>query len=475
LKEDRVLGQLVKRDISHENFIKLIEYSGKSYKKYNLFTDYKLLDQHLSKFNINEILKLKNTEFLPEEYDFKNYEGLLKSNLNSLIDQNDIQSANDVLIKIKERYKNNEDLKDLLEESRIYSLYINFSSSDLPIINELIAMRIAKGSVFHSSYVSQFTNVLNSEDDNRAEEISKLILKYISYGDLLLLSKNFKDSLLFKQIILKMFDKSDLGKSANIIALIENYSEIKDSLDIEDDLLLSELNKFIVDKSKLDVNKLSDVFIDDCISFSSLNISKDFLIVFNEDFKALDISDYNTVFDDGTDVHFKYFKYLNLKSLTQTSLDVFESKFIEVLKSNYPIDVQRWNILDIYDSNNSSLSVVNTFKNILDEILTSKIVLKVDTAIKLVSYFIKYDLLNGRNDIFRLLIKNEFLSSSDFIRLLTSNSEHIKKLYNNALPVDKEGFRNLLNEKRENNSEFETLAKSLDIRKVKVNSEDAQI
>lgn len=475
LKEDRVLDQLMKRNISHENFIKLIEYSGKSYKKYNLFTDYKLLDQHLSKLNINEILKLKNTECLPEEYDFKSYEGILKLNLNSLIDQNDIQSANDVLIKIKERYKKNESLKDLLEDSRIYSLYINFSSSDLPIINELIAMRIAKGSDFHSSYVNQFTNVLNSEDDNRAEEISKLILNYISYGDLLLLSKNFADSLLFKQIILKMFDKSDLGKSANIITLIENYSEIKDSLDIEDDLLLLELNKFIVDKSKLDVNKLSDVFIDDCISFSGLNISKDFLMVFNEDFKVLDISDYNKVFDDVTDVHFKYFKYLKLNCLTQASLDVFESKFIEVLKSNYPIDEQRWNILDIYDSNNSSLSVVNTFKNILDEILTSKIVLKVDTAIKLLSYFIKHDLLNGRNDIFRLLIKNEFLSSSDFIRLLTSNSEHIKKLYKNALPVDKEGFRNLLNEKRENNSEFETLAKSLDIRKVKVNSDDSQI
>lgn len=471
LTEERVLNQLIKRNISDENFIKLIEYSGKHYKKYNLFTDYRSLDQHLSKLTINEVLELKNTEFLPNEYDFKGYKEVLKNNLNAFIDHNNVQSANDVLIKIKERAKNNEDLKDLLDESRIYSLYVHYSSSDLPIINELIAMRIAKGSSFNPSYANQFTNVLNKDDDKRADGISNIILKYIGYGNLLLLSTDFKDSLLFKQIVLKMFNKADLGKTANIITLIENYSEIKDSIDIEDNLLLTELNKWTVDKSKLNVNKLSDEFIDDCINSSSLNISKDFLEVFNEDFKELDNAGYETVFDDGTDVHFKYFKYLNLDNLTQTSLDVFESKLIEELKSNNTIDVQRWNILSIYDSNNSSLSIVNTFKNILDEILTSKIVLKVDTAIKLVSYFIKYDLLNSRNDIFRLVIKNEFLSSSDFIKILAFNSEYIKKLYKNALHADKEGFRNLLNEKRENNSEFETLAKSLDIRKTKEKSE----
>lgn len=472
LTEEKVLNQLVKRNISNENFIKLIEYNGEDYEKYKLFTDYKSLDQYLSKLNIEEILKLENTKFLTKEYDFKSYKSILKNSLNTLIDQNNVQSSNDVLVKLKERSKKNGDMKDLLDDSRIFSLYSHYSSTDLPIINELIAMRIAKGSIFNSSYVSQFTNILNSEDDKRADEISNIILNYIDYSDLLMLSEHFNNSPLFKQIILKMFNKADLKKSANIITLIENYDKIKENLTIEDSLLLTELNKWTIEKSKLDIEKLSDDFINDCINFSNLKISNVFLEVLNEEFRNLNKEGYETVFDDGTDVHFKYFKHLDLDNITQTSLDIFENKLIEKLKSNNTIESQRWNILAIYESNNSKISITNTLKNILDEILVSKIEFKIDTAKKLIPYFIKYDLLKKHNDIFRLVIKNEFVSDSEFVNLLISNSEYLKTIYKNAIQTDKEGFRNLINEKREDNSEFENLAKSLDIRKSKVNSEE---
>lgn len=473
LTGERVLNQLVKCNISDKNFIKLIEYSGKSYKQYKLLTDYKLLDQYLSKLSIEEILKLKNTKFLPEEYDFKNYKVILKNTLNTFIDQNNIESSNEVLVKLKERSAKSGDMKDLLEDSRIYSLYTNYSSSDLPIINELLAMRIARGSSFNSSYVNHFTNVLNSEDEKRANKISDFILNYIGYDDLLLLSKNFRNTPLFKQIIFKMFNKADLGKTANIITLMENYAEITESLDISDNLLLKELNKWTIDKTKLNVNKLSNSFINDCINFSDLKISKVFLEVFNDDFKNLDKEDYASVFGDETDVHFKYFKYLDLENLSQTSLDVFESKFIENLKTSNKVNSQIWIILAIYDTNNSTISILNTLKNVLDEILMSKIEFKLDVARELMPYYIKYDLLKERNDVFRLIIKNDFLSDSEFIHLLISNSEYIKKIYKNAIQSDKDGFRNLINEKRDDNSEFENLAKSLDIRKSKGNSEEA--
>lgn len=472
LTEERVLNQLVKRNVSDKKFIKLLEYSGKEYKKYKISTDYKLLDQYLSKLTIEEVLKLKNTEFLSEEYDFKSYKSILKNNLNTFIDQNNIQFSNDVLIKVKERSKKSGDLKDFLEDSKIYHLFAHNSSSDLPIVNELIAMRIAKGFTFESSYVSSFSAVLNSEDDKRADVISNNISNYIGYGDLLLLSKHFSSSPLFKQIILKMFNKADLGKSASILTLTEKYNEIKEGLGINDNLLLTEINKWEVDKNKLDVNKLSDLFINDCLNFSDLRISKDFLEVFNEEFKDLDYEAYETVFDDNTDVHYKYFKHLELDNLSQTSLDIFGNKLIEKLKSKTAIENQNWDILAIYDSNHLKISVINTFKNLLSEILTSKIELKVDTAKKLIPYFIKYDLLKKHNEIFRLVIKNEFLSDSEFINLLIFNSEYMKNIYKDSAPSDKDGFRNLLNEKRDSNSEFENLAKSLDIRKSKVNTEE---
>lgn len=264
-----------------------------------------------------------------------------------------------------------------------------------------------------------------------------------------------------------MFNKTNLKKSANVKSLIENYAKIKESLDIKDNLILIELNKLNLDKANIDIDNLSDGFIKDCIGNPDLKISKIFLEVFNEEFSNLDIEGYETVFKNETDVHFKFFNLLELKNLTQTSLDVFEKNLIERLKSIDKIETQRWEIFSIFDSNNSNISIVNILKNILDEILVSKIELKLNTSKRLLPYFVKYDLLKNRNDIFRLVIKNEFLLDSEFIKLITTNSNYIKDLYNNANPLDKEGFRNLLNEKRKDNSEFEDLAISLDIKKSK--------
>ena len=71
-----------------------------------------------------------------------------------------------------------------------------------------------------------------------------------------------------------------------------------------------------------------------------------------------------------------------------------------------------------------------------------------------------------------MVIKNDFLSDSEFVSLLISNSEYLKNIYKNGIQSDKDGFRNLINEKREDNSDFESLAKRLDIRKPKVSPED---
>lgn len=472
LGEEKIMNLLIKRNVSEKNYIKLIEYSGADFKKYKLSTDYKSLDEYLGSLKIEEIFNFKNFKYLPKEFDFIKLKGFLKSKLNTFINQNNIESANEIVLRLKEISQKSGSLKNILTDDKIYTLYVNNSSSKLPIINDLIAMRIANGNSFNSSYAKHFNNILNTEDEKIANAVGNTILYYTTYGDLLLSSDHFKTSPLFKQIILLMFEKSDLRNVANIISLIEKYSEIKSNLKIEDYSLLKEFNKWEVDKDKFDVNKLNDEFIDDCLKNPELRISKDFLEVFNSEFKSLDKESYETVFGNGTDVHFKYFKHIKLENLTQESLDVFEDKLIETLKSGTSIEKQRWIILSIYDSNNSKISVVNTFKNILDKILIAKIDLEVEDANILIPYFIKYNLLDKRNDIFRLVIKNEFLSNSEFVQLLASNSEYIKTLYAQASKTDKDNFRNLINEKREDYPEFESLAKALDIRKSKSKSEE---
>lgn len=463
LGNNRVLDLLSEKSVDAVAFLKLVEDKGDNYSTYKLNGKQSELDTHLSEMDIQNILELKQTKVIAKKFNLDNYNRHLKSNLNIFANANNFQAANDALIKVKENAKKSGDLKEILDDQRVYSLYVNNVSSKLPIIDDLIAMRIAKGSVFNSSYSSHFEGVLNSEDENKADKIGSLILYYVDYGTLLLKSKDFSSSLLFQKIILKMFVNTNFTKSANITELIKNYEIVKSSLKIEDSSLLVEFNRWELDKSKLDINELDDHFINDCFDNEDLRISKYFIEKFNEEFKNLDLEGCQEVFEKHSNIHSKYFHKLSLDSLTQISLDIFEKKILENLSTN----ILQGNLkiaLEVYDSNNIALSIINTLKNIRDQYLNSNISLASSIAIEILPYFIKYNLLNGKNDVFRLIIKNEFLSDNDFVKLLIHNSNVIKELYQKA-NTEKEGFRNTINEKRENDELIEELAKLMDIRK----------
>lgn len=466
--KERVLNSLKENEISEGNYVKLIEYKSKEYNKYKLSVDYNLLDEYLSKLDIDNILRLEKMKYLPKDYDFKKYREKLKTALNNFSSQNNIQSANDILIKIKEISHESGILEDLLSDNNIYSLYYYNSSLELPIINELIAMRIAKGGNFNSTHINYFNSVLNTEDTQKAEAIANTILNYTSYGDLLLSSEYFKKHPLFRLIILSVFERTNIEETVNIQSLINRYQYIKKALQIDDNSLLKELNRWSIEKNKLNVNTLDDKFLNDCFENEELEISNAVSSVFNEDFSNLDKEGYEKVFDNtGNDVHFKFFQYLKDKTLTQLSLDVFETRFIELLEQNSNIKEQWWNILEVYDTKSSYISLINLLKNILGKITNSKIELSLEITNKLLPYFFKYDLLTSQKDVFRLVIKNEFLSDTTFIKLLIENSEKLKELYRIASKEDKDGFRNLLNEQRDSNVDIDNLAKSIDIRRTK--------
>lgn len=463
--KERVLNSLKENEISEGNYVKLIEYKSEEYNKYKLSVDYNLLDDYLSKLDADKILQLKEMRYLPKDYDFKKYREKLKTALNS---QNNIQSANDILIKIKEISNRSGILEDLLSDSNIYSLYYNNTSVKLPIIDELIAMRIAKGNGFSSSYASYFDSILSTEDTQKADAIAYTIFNYINYVNLLLLSEHFGKYSLFRLIILSIFKKTNIEETVNIQSLINRYQYIKKALQIDDNSLLKELNKWEIERDKLDVNTLDNEFLSDCFKNEKLEISNVVSSVFNEEFSNLDKENYEMVFDNtGNNVYFRFFKHLEPKNLTQGSLDTFKTKFIELLEQSDNIDEQWWNILEIYNTNDSLISVKNSFKDIQDKITNSKIELSLEITNKLLPYFFKYDLLTSQKDVFRLVIKNEFLSDTTFIKLLTKNSEKLKELYRIASKEDKDGFRNLLNEQRDSNVDIDNLAKSIDIRRTK--------
>lgn len=233
--------------------------------------------------------------------------------------------------------------------------------------------------------------------------------------------------------------------------------------------MLNELNKWEVEKSNLildDLDDLDDEFINDCFMYDDLKISKSFAEKFNQEFQSLSNDSYKTVFGSENDIHFKYFNYLDPVSLTQSSLDAFKEGFLTKIQENKD-DKHWWKIFEKYEANNSKLSIENTLKDIRDQFLNGHIELNLGTAQRILPLFIKYNLLDSSKDIFRTIIKNNFLDNNEFLDILLLHGDYIKNLYQATAQNQKDGFRNIINEKRNNNEKLEQLAKQIGIRKPK--------
>lgn len=472
LKDERVLPLVGTKNIDAKNLVDLIENKGRKYIKYKFAIESKQVDEYLSKMYIDDLLLIGNTSVIAEDFNLPDYKQHLKTNLTTAVDENDIQKANDILLKIKETIENSEELiTDLIKDAKIATLYNSNISSDLPLINDLIAMRIARGSKFNTTYVNHFKDVLDSDDVSKSNELEKIILNYISYDDLLLSSKHFVDSLLFKQMVSNMLFNPSLNKRCNVINVINKYDEITTSLALEDNqLLLGDLDDWTIDQSKLILEDLDDTFILDCFMYKSkFRISKIFIEKFNQEFQNLDQESIKTAFDKDSNIHFRYFEFLDDESLTQSSLDAFIAQLLVKLLNGLA-DNQWWKILNKYEANNSRLPVANALKDIRDQFLNNHIELNVETAKKILPLFIKYNLLEPSTDLFRTIFKNSFLSDVKFKEILLENVSSVKDLYQATSPAQKEGFRNIINERRDSDEISEQLAKQIGIRKTKEQS-----
>lgn len=462
LDKDRTLRQLSKKMIPPAEFVKLVEEKGETYSDYELICGESDLDKYLSNLPVADVLKLKNTDILTSKYRVKGYQKALIEHLKQPVQQNDILSANDILLKLKETVQEHGQLAEIIADDRVSQMYVNNQSPDLPIIPDLIALRIARGSSYHSSYAGHFTTVLDSEDDKLTSAIGNTILDYISYDDLLLLAPQFKSSKLYKAVILYLFNGEEHirdGYTANKI--IENYEVLCQILEIKDATLLDELENWSIIYEDVDLNKIPQSFLSDCLKYSENKIAKGIISIFNERFASYEATDMKSLFKDEKNIYNKYFKNLNDQSLNQTSLNTFSEVLNDSLKEGKS-KAYLWGILEKYEAS-SQLSIQNLLKDIRDDIYSSNIDLTVEMALKLVPHFLNYNLLTGENDLFRKILKVGFLENPDFVKFLQLNSEKIKPLYKAAEAEDRSGFKNTIIENMEEESAYAELAKSLGI------------
>lgn len=273
--EDIALNLLPNKKILPKDILSLIDFKENHFTKYKLTCIDSDLDNHLieiSRLSIDELMRY-DSKLLSSNFILPEYQGILKTIFHTSINQNDILSSNNLLLKIKETIKEGEEssLVNLLSDSQIATTYIRIGE-ELPIKNELIAMRIARGHNFHPQFANRFDALLKVNDELLVSNISNTILNYIDSTSLLLLSINNFESTLYNSIVLELITRSSL-KNLDIKSIVYNYDTIKSKIGIKKDDLLKIID-FEYDFESVEIGNL---LIDDFFLYSELNISKSYI------------------------------------------------------------------------------------------------------------------------------------------------------------------------------------------------------
>lgn len=460
--EKSVSEFLPEREAPVDGFVNLIELKGSEYEFYNLNCNETELDEYLSKKSIKPLVEIKNSETLVKNFNLPKYFEILKDNLEKV---NDVELAKSIFLKLKEFKKEDGSLKEIISDQKISSFYNNRRINDYLNV-EFLAIRIAKGNSFNSSYKSLFNKDLQSEE--LAKDVADTILNYSSFKDLLLLARNFNNSPLYRKTIILLMAKEYVNRDDRRWSLIRKYNDIKSSLTLEGDTLLNELSKWNYNFKDFSFENVDDIFVDDCLNYNELDISKKFITEFNAEFQFKTEEEYYSIFQDENNTFFKYFKHLDKLSITQESLNVFDNLFNKQLQKGLPKQLW-WGILDkVQRAQREDLSIAYLLKNIRDKIKEPKINWNSDNiqlVLKTLPYLLMdINVLLSDTEIFRLILKIEFLSNPDYVNLLIENKNNLKKIFDSINKKDKEVFVNTINEKKLENEQINELSEALGIK-----------
>ncbi len=459
LDKERVLSVLIPQDIQPNRLIDLIKLKSDSFADYKLRCDSARLDDYFAALPIDELLASTYTDILVRNYHLPKYEFLLRRDIGVFADGNQVARVGDAIMKLKEFVVDNGDIKEILSDSHIYNLHVNYRESYVLVAVELLAMRLGRGADFFSSYVSYFDTFLSSDSLDSARIISNTILNYQSYGTLLSYADMFQNSSLYRNVIAILMDSYDLDKDWDEVKMIEKYDSIKLSLDFLGDRLLREFDQHPINFLDIHFEGLSKEFVEDCIRYTSYTISSGFKSELNRRFLLLNQFSMKEIFENCDNVFVWGFDKISASSLSQISLNIFSELLVDKLRAS-EVPTSYWRILSVYDA--SSLSITNVLKDIRNEIVNGKVVIDLLSFSELCPHFFNHGLLDPKLDIFRTIFRMDFVDSESFIEILIKYYEPFEKLFQLAAPDDKVTFVNTVREKE--SLEFvRTFAKRLGI------------
>ncbi len=229
------------KNVVPEIFIDYVSQSKSRYRDFKIICDNKKLNDYL--ISLLEV-GLPNMDFInyiieDETYDFT----MLQEKIESTISGNKLTVTNfPELIKTYKRISKNKPLHTQLTLSQLQTLINGIKDKSHASYYDLVAMGL----------VNMQINTAYSEGLD--EEVAKVIEYYMTYGKLLILSKDWGSDLLRRAV--KVMTIKSVGTEMQILEVLPFFEEIKAAISITPESLLAELSKWEKSISSITVDNI---------------------------------------------------------------------------------------------------------------------------------------------------------------------------------------------------------------------------
>lgn len=449
---------LSEKEIEADSFISYVELAKENFSKYLLTCRQDNLDKYFSELDVEQLSNLKAIPYIKDKFDITSF----KTQLEKLYDLN-LNNLTNIKI-IYNRLKEIErPIRKSLADEKIYSHFSSTDSND-DFYYDLICMRIARLNKFNQHYRTYFNNVLNSTYGNLIENIAKKIEYYISFGDLLFNIDNMKNYPLYKEVVKKVTENSYGVSSIDIVQVLQNYEMIKNSLELDSEILIKRLNgwnKYAESKITVDnINSIPIVFFRDIMNDNN-NISshckataKDYLnSKTKEDWKQ-------SILDNNYDYQ--------LLSIIRPNIQVCFDAFKELLIGKVDGNNLQKNSIDflVNLTETHGRKLLSAFNNVRDCFCDKGCNMTIDLFNCFGEYLLKYAKLEDKNSALRTIFPSLVLDIADNISLILKYQDKMLKIVEKAGEESKDfkdKIKSLLDNEYKDNQELENFAKSIGI------------
>ena len=405
-------------------FIDYMSQAKDKYNSYKLTCDSKLLNEYLIELIPNNLSNMDFISYLmkDESYSFDK----LKERIETLITADEITINNlSEIIKTYKIISEKKPLKQQFSPSLIRSLINTVTDKTSDSYYDLVAMELTNQLID-----TPYSDGLDSKVAERLEY-------YKSYGELLILSKDWGSDLLRKSV--KVMVEKSYGKIMNIESILPFYQEIVDALAISPNVFLHDLNRWQKFKDVITSENIETIIPKSSFYEHSSTFLNDLTSYINtQAISKLESITIDEIYQQRNSPNYYWFKCIysliknNILKTVPDNFTEFCKKILNDVSSQAYAIPTKDSDLDVLISKINKNKLQPTIKSICDDFCNKT---KTITPALFKYFALNFDFINKMNsregDISRNII-SEVITDVDCLRIILDKSSDYSKTINKA-------------------------------------------